>query len=134
VILVIDASLIHSDSDIQAAAAALVKEKGTVQMIKELGLKGLYKGSSACFLRDIPFSGIYFSSYAWLKEKLRKGNEPLHSAELLVCASLAGNDESHSPPPHPTKCNLSHSETFINILILRSGSSIGDNTCRCVED
>src|SRR5689334_16562946 len=61
-----------------------------MQIMKELGLKGLYRGSSACFLRDIPFSGIYFSSYAWLKELTRRGDEPLHSGELLVCASLAG--------------------------------------------
>lgn len=33
------------------------------------GLKVLYKGASACFLRDIPFSGIYFPLYWFLKEK-----------------------------------------------------------------
>ena len=38
---------------------------GTV--IKELGFRGLYKGARACFLRDIPFSAIYFPSYAHAK-------------------------------------------------------------------
>ena len=33
------------------------------------GLTSLYKGASACFLRDIPFSGIYFPLYWFLKEK-----------------------------------------------------------------
>lgn len=33
------------------------------------GLKSLYKGAIACFLRDIPFSGIYFPLYWFLKEK-----------------------------------------------------------------
>jgi solute carrier family 25 aspartate/glutamate transporter 12/13 len=37
------------------------------QVVKELGLVGIYKGASACFLRDIPFSGIYFPAYAAAK-------------------------------------------------------------------
>lgn len=38
-----------------------------VKVVKELGFKGLYKGASACFLRDIPFSFIYFPCYSALK-------------------------------------------------------------------
>jgi len=34
-----------------------------------LNIKKLYTGVSACFLRDIPFSGIYFPTYWYLKEK-----------------------------------------------------------------
>jgi solute carrier family 25 aspartate/glutamate transporter 12/13 len=34
-----------------------------------LNIKKLYTGASACFLRDIPFSGIYFPLYWHLKEK-----------------------------------------------------------------
>jgi solute carrier family 25 aspartate/glutamate transporter 12/13 len=34
-----------------------------------LNFKKLYTGASACYLRDIPFSGIYFPVYWWLKEK-----------------------------------------------------------------
>lgn len=34
-----------------------------------LNLSTLYKGASACFFRDIPFSGIYFPLYWFLKEK-----------------------------------------------------------------
>ena len=36
---------------------------------KMLDIKKLYKGSTFCFLRDIPFSGIYFPLYWTLKEK-----------------------------------------------------------------
>ncbi len=32
-------------------------------------IKKLYTGASACFLRDIPFSGLYFPLYWYLKEK-----------------------------------------------------------------
>lgn len=36
--------------------------------IRELGgFKQLYKGASLCLMRDIPFSAIYFPTYAYLK-------------------------------------------------------------------
>ena len=46
--------------------AGMVKQSA-IQVTRELGLLGLYKGASACLLRDIPFSAIYFPSYAHLK-------------------------------------------------------------------
>merc|ERR1719336_1260702 len=36
-------------------------------VVRELGFFGLYKGAKACFMRDIPFSAIYFPAYAHLK-------------------------------------------------------------------
>merc|ERR1719443_733295 len=48
----------------EIASGAKVSAWGVV---KELGFFGLYKGSRACFLRDIPFSAIYFPAYAHLK-------------------------------------------------------------------
>lgn len=36
-------------------------------VVKDLGLFGLYKGARACFLRDVPFSAIYFPMYAHTK-------------------------------------------------------------------
>ena len=38
-----------------------------LSVVKELGLFGLYKGARACLLRDVPFSGIYFTAYAHTK-------------------------------------------------------------------
>ncbi len=35
-----------------------------------LNINKLYTGASACFLRDIPFSGIYFPTYWYLKEQV----------------------------------------------------------------
>ncbi|XP_075678319.1 calcium-binding mitochondrial carrier protein aralar1 isoform X1 [Dermatophagoides pteronyssinus] len=61
-----------------------------IGVIRELGIRGLYKGSSACFLRDIPFSAIYFPVYAHCKLKFadEKGhNSPL---SLLTSAVIAG--------------------------------------------
>ncbi|XP_076169186.1 calcium-binding mitochondrial carrier protein Aralar1 isoform X4 [Ptiloglossa arizonensis] len=59
-------------------------------VVKELGLLGLYKGARACFLRDIPFSAIYFPMYAHTKARLADEggyNTPL---SLLVSGALAG--------------------------------------------
>lgn len=49
---------------------------------KLLSLKKLYTGASACFLRDIPFSGIYFPLYWHLKD-----NNELHP---FIAGTIAG--------------------------------------------
>jgi solute carrier family 25 (mitochondrial aspartate/glutamate transporter), member 12/13 len=49
--------------------------KINLQMNKEINYlnllnpKKMYTGTSACFLRDIPFSGIYFPTYWYLKDQ-----------------------------------------------------------------
>ncbi len=45
-----------------------VKGVGAVAIVRELGFAGLYKGAGACLLRDIPFSAIYFPTYAKMKD------------------------------------------------------------------
>ena len=45
-----------------------------IAMAKELGLRGLYKGTPATLLRDVPFSFIFFPSSAWLKQKAAERN------------------------------------------------------------
>lgn len=59
-------------------------------VIKELGFKGLYKGARACFLRDIPFSAIYFPSYAHAKVAFQDENGHNSVLSLLGAAALAG--------------------------------------------
>jgi solute carrier family 25 (mitochondrial aspartate/glutamate transporter), member 12/13 len=44
--------------------------KINMQMNNKIEYTKLYTGVSACFLRDIPFSGLYFPTYWFLKEKL----------------------------------------------------------------
>ncbi|EGV65872.1 mitochondrial aspartate-glutamate transporter agc1 [Yamadazyma tenuis] len=67
------------------------------QIIKQLGVKGLYKGASACLLRDVPFSAIYFPTYANIKKHIfnfdpedvnKKQN--LNTFELLISGAMAG--------------------------------------------
>ncbi|KAK6455431.1 mitochondrial aspartate/glutamate carrier protein Aralar/Citrin [Scheffersomyces xylosifermentans] len=74
------------------------KHLSASQIVKQLGLKGLYKGASACLLRDVPFSAIYFPTYANLKKLMfgfdpsdpAKKNHRLSTWQLLVSGALAG--------------------------------------------
>jgi solute carrier family 25 aspartate/glutamate transporter 12/13 len=56
--------------------------KINLQMENKIKFSKLYSGISACFLRDIPFSGIYFPIYFYLKEKLNYNS--------FLSGSLAG--------------------------------------------
>lgn len=72
-----------------------------IQIVRDLGLKGLYRGVSACLLRDVPFSAIYFPTYAHIKKDFfnydpkasstEKGKRnKLQTWELLASGGLAG--------------------------------------------
>ena len=60
-----------------------------VYLVKKLKLKGLYKGSGACMMRDIPFSGIYFPLYSYLKNKFSNNNKITNTNQMIV-GTLAG--------------------------------------------
>ncbi|XP_073942676.1 calcium-binding mitochondrial carrier protein aralar1 isoform X1 [Choristoneura fumiferana] len=59
-------------------------------VVKELGLFGLYKGARACLLRDMPFSAIYFPTYAHVKAKFADENGYNHPLTLLAAGAIAG--------------------------------------------
>uniref|UniRef100_A0A915I026 EF-hand domain-containing protein n=1 Tax=Romanomermis culicivorax TaxID=13658 RepID=A0A915I026_ROMCU len=59
-------------------------------IFKDLGLFGLYKGSKACFLRDIPFSAIYFPVYAHAKTWTADVNGHNNLPSLFISAFIAG--------------------------------------------
>uniref|UniRef100_A0A8C7ZVG8 Solute carrier family 25 member 12 n=1 Tax=Oryzias sinensis TaxID=183150 RepID=A0A8C7ZVG8_9TELE len=59
-------------------------------VVRDLGFLGLYKGAKACFLRDIPFSAIYFPVYAHTKEKLADEDGRLGALQLLTAGAIAG--------------------------------------------
>lgn len=50
-----------------SSAKENVLQVSVLSVVRDLGLFGLYKGAKACFLRDIPFSAIYFPVYAHSK-------------------------------------------------------------------
>lgn len=49
------------------------------------------QGAKACFLRDIPFSAIYFPVYAHSKEKLADEDGKVGPLQLLSAGAIAGN-------------------------------------------
>ncbi|XP_049890989.1 electrogenic aspartate/glutamate antiporter SLC25A13, mitochondrial isoform X1 [Epinephelus moara] len=61
-----------------------------LSVIRDLGFFGLYKGSKACFLRDIPFSAIYFPCYAHLKARFTDEDGRIGPAKMLLAGALAG--------------------------------------------
>jgi solute carrier family 25 (mitochondrial aspartate/glutamate transporter), member 12/13 len=80
---------------------------GAGTIVKELGIKGLYKGAGACLLRDIPFSSIYFTTYSHLKtEFFHEGHltadgskKKLSPLELLSAGAIAGMPASYLATP-----------------------------------
>jgi len=52
----------------------------------------MLKGSRACFLRDIPFSAIYFPVYANMKKFTADKDGYNNMTTLLFSATVAGND------------------------------------------
>ncbi|CEF59288.1 Calcium-binding mitochondrial carrier protein Aralar1 [Strongyloides ratti] len=66
------------------------KKINVFTVLKDLGFFGLYKGSRACFLRDIPFSAIYFPTYAHAKLNLADDQGHNSPGSLFASAFIAG--------------------------------------------
>ena len=86
---------------IQGETSRLLRAKGIVPpappnflgVIKDLGFPGVYRGASACLLRDVPFSAIYFPTYSACKEILVELNSSTGKAspsDLLLAGTIAG--------------------------------------------
>ncbi len=56
--------------------------------IREMGVRGLYKGTAACWLRDVPFSFVFFPLYANLKIAFDGDNS---MGGLFAAGALAGS-------------------------------------------
>lgn len=70
-------------------------------IVRNLGLVGLYKGASACLLRDVPFSAIYFPTYSHLKRDVF-GESPakkLGVLQLLTAGAIAGMPAAYLTTP-----------------------------------
>ncbi|KAJ5099302.1 hypothetical protein N7532_006303 [Penicillium argentinense] len=75
--------------------------RSALWIVKNLGLVGLYKGASACLLRDVPFSAIYFPTYAHLKSDLF-GETPTNKLgvlHLLTAGAIAGMPAAYLTTP-----------------------------------
>ncbi|KAG0643576.1 mitochondrial carrier domain-containing protein [Tuber brumale] len=78
-----------------------VPRRSALWIVKNLGLVGLYRGASACLLRDVPFSAIYFPTYShlkkdWFGESLTK---KLGIVQLLISGAIAGMPAAYLTTP-----------------------------------
>lgn len=75
--------------------------RSALWIVKNLGIVGLYKGASACLLRDVPFSAIYFPAYSHLKRDLfHEGpDHKLKISELLISGAIAGMPAAYFTTP-----------------------------------
>ena len=71
---------------------------GAAEIVKGLGVKGLYKGSRACFMRDIPFSAIYFPLYSKLKTVFSQGKN-ISPVDLFLAGTISGGIAASTTTP-----------------------------------
>ncbi|CAG8470907.1 13976_t:CDS:2 [Funneliformis mosseae] len=78
-----------------------IQRRSALWIVRNLGILGLYKGASACLLRDIPFSAIYFPAYSHLKSDVfGEGPEKkLSIGELLSAGAIAGMPAAYLTTP-----------------------------------
>eukprot|EP00607_Mallomonas_marina_P009416 CAMPEP_0182420530 /NCGR_PEP_ID=MMETSP1167-20130531/5387_1 /TAXON_ID=2988 /ORGANISM="Mallomonas Sp, Strain CCMP3275" /LENGTH=264 /DNA_ID=CAMNT_0024596581 /DNA_START=81 /DNA_END=875 /DNA_ORIENTATION=- len=60
----------------------IAPEKSASQVIQEIGLRNLFRGFTATFVRDVPFCLVYFPLYSYMKSSYmtmtQSTEEPLH--------------------------------------------------------
>ncbi|KAL8418599.1 hypothetical protein RB594_001994 [Gaeumannomyces avenae] len=84
-----------------AKTVADAPKRSAMWIVRNLGLMGLYKGASACLLRDVPFSAIYFPAYSHLKKDVF-GESPakkLGVLQLLLSGAIAGMPAAYLTTP-----------------------------------
>lgn len=78
-----------------------VPRRSAMYFVRNLGILGLYKGASACLLRDGPFSAIYFPTYAHLKKDFfgESPQKKLGVVQLLTAGAIAGMPAAYLTTP-----------------------------------
>ena len=73
---------------IKSGLIAESERRTASQIFREVGFKRLYFGASACLLRDVPFSGMYFTTYARMKKIIAKDSG--NPFGLLLAGAVSG--------------------------------------------
>lgn len=97
------------------SAAAKGKSKNMFTLVRDLGLPGLYKGSAATLLRDIPFSIIFFSMNTTMRQALTDEHGHLPMSKVFFAGITSGS----------TAAALS---TPVDVIKTRLQASAGDSS------
>jgi len=73
--------------------------KSITDVLKEVGVRGLFTGAGACLLRDVPFSAVYFTLFGNLKRVAADENGHLGIGKLFVCGTIAGTISAGTVTP-----------------------------------
>ncbi|KAK3075989.1 mitochondrial aspartate-glutamate transporter agc1 [Teratosphaeriaceae sp. CCFEE 6253] len=78
-----------------------IQKRSAMWIVRHLGLIGLYKGATACMLRDAPFSAIYFPTYSHLKRDFfgESPTKKLGVLQLLTAGAIAGMPAAYLTTP-----------------------------------
>ncbi|KNC86199.1 hypothetical protein SARC_01636 [Sphaeroforma arctica JP610] len=63
---------------------------GTIQVVKNLGVKGLYKGILVTWMRDVPYSIVFFPLYATLRDKFADERGVAGIPQIIMAGNIAG--------------------------------------------
>ena len=72
------------------ALLPVAERQNTMQVIKSLGLKGLYQGTAATLSRDVPFSVLFFPGYANIKAMMADADGSNSMMSNLTAGVAAG--------------------------------------------
>lgn len=85
---------------LQMQALMPVQERQTLlQLVRSLGLRGMYSGSLATLCRDVPFSLIFFPAYANLRKLTADKKGENSTLATLISGGVAGAISSCSVTP-----------------------------------
>lgn len=67
------------------------QRQSAVEVVRSLGVKGVYSGTAATLLRDVPFSFIFFPLYANLKALFARPDGTNSLGSVLLAGGMAGS-------------------------------------------
>lgn len=81
------------------ATLPLEQRQTTIEVVKSLGLRGVYTGTLATLSRDVPFSILFFPLYANLKKAFADKNGDNSLVSMLFAGGLAGASAAGAVTP-----------------------------------
>eukprot|EP00949_MAST-11_sp_MAST-11-sp1_P001643 g1643.t1 len=71
----------------------------TMQVVRGLGVRGLYRGVTVTWMRDVPYSMVFFPGYAIMKDFMSDENGHAGIASILAAGAIAGASAAASCTP-----------------------------------